>query len=112
MFGNNMNYRKHWHFTKFFFFLAAASAFILMGGMVVKLLWNAILPDLLGVNSMSFLQAIGLLVLSRILFGRYGWSGARKRWSPKHRTHWREKWSTMTDEEKQAFKSKWQERCK
>lgn len=41
---------------------------------LVMLLWNWLLPELFfGVKEIGYLQALGLLVLSRILFG--GWRG-------------------------------------
>ena len=68
------------------FFLVAAAAL----GAVVMLLWNAIIPGLFaGVHSIDYLHALGLLVLSRILFG--GFHGHR---GGGHR-HWA-KWHAMT----------------
>lgn len=77
----------------------------------VMLLWNAILPDLTGVSSISFWQALGLLVLSKILFG--GFSGGchnKKKNGPPHR--FRKKWRNMDEEERQKFKEEWKKRCR
>ncbi len=95
---------------KILFFLAAVIAFALFLGIVVMLLWNAILPDLTGVTEIKLWQAIGLLVLSRILFGGFHWGKHRGRWKTR-KSQWREKWMHMSDEEKSAFKEKWRERC-
>ncbi len=38
-------------------------------GAVVMLLWNAIIPSVIGWGAISYLQAVGLFLLSRILFG-------------------------------------------
>jgi hypothetical protein len=46
--------------------------FIFLGGEVVMRLWNWLLPDLFGVRGINFWQALGLLALSRILFGGFG----------------------------------------
>jgi hypothetical protein len=43
--------------------------FIAIGGVAVLELWNWLLPTLFGVPQISFLQALGILALSRILFG-------------------------------------------
>ena len=51
--------------------------FIFLGGKVVQLLWNWLLPPLFGFPMVSFWQALGLLVLSRILFGGLGRGGHR-----------------------------------
>jgi len=46
-------------------------------GYVVMSIWNAVLPAVTGLHSISFVQALGLLVLSRILFGGLrGWDVA------------------------------------
>jgi hypothetical protein len=45
--------------------------------LAVMLLWNALLPNLLGAADINYLQAAGLLALCRILFGGLGLGGLR-----------------------------------
>lgn len=45
--------------------------------LAVMLLWNAILPNLLGVADINYLQAAGILALCRLLFGGLGLGGIR-----------------------------------
>ena len=45
------------------------TAAILMLGFSTMLLWNWLLPTILGVSEINFAQATGLLMLSRLLFG-------------------------------------------
>lgn len=52
-------------------------------GFVVQSLWNWLLPELFGLPLISFWQGLGLLVLTRILFGGMGGPGGRG----KHRKH-------------------------
>jgi hypothetical protein len=79
-------------------------------GSIVMVLWNAILPDVVHVSRINFWQALGILVLSKILFGgfRGGWGGGPRR-------HWKaemeKKLSGMTPEEKEKFKQEWRSRC-
>lgn len=40
----------------------------LLLGLPVMLLWNALMPDIFGLPTISFWQAIGLNILSSILF--------------------------------------------
>ncbi len=47
-----------------------AVVFIL--GMIVQLLWNWLMPEIFGLERITVLQGIGLLVLTRLLFGRMG----------------------------------------
>lgn len=66
---------------------------------VVMQLWNCLLPDLFtGVSSIGYWQALGVLVLSRILFGGRGWHG-----------HWRDRrahWESLTPEEREQLKGR------
>jgi hypothetical protein len=50
-------------------------------GFVVMALWNAVLPAVTGLHAITFIQALGLLVLSRILFGGLrGWGRRGGHW--------------------------------
>ncbi|MBN3756591.1 hypothetical protein G3N95_26895 [Paraburkholderia sp. Tr-20389] len=74
-------------------------------GFAVMSLWNWVMPALfVGARAIDFAHALGLLVLSRILFGGFrghgGWRGRR---------HWR-KWEAMTPEERERFQAAWQSR--
>ena len=83
------------------------AAIALLGG-IVMLLWNAIIPDLFtGARSIDYLHALGLLVLSRILFGGMrghgGWHGHHAG----HHHRWRGgPWSAMTPEERERLRQR------
>lgn len=91
--------------------IVIAAAAITVFGFVVMNLWNAILPAVLGVKTITFWQALGILVLSKILFGGFGRGGGpfarRREW----RERMKEKWATMTPEEREKFKAEWKNRC-
>jgi hypothetical protein len=53
-------------------FFIAFVLFIFVGGIIVQLLWNWLLPDILHLRRITFWEALGLLTLSRILFGGFG----------------------------------------
>jgi hypothetical protein len=84
--------------------LLAATVFSL----VTMSLWNWLMPALFGLRAITFWQALGVLVLSRILLG-----GVRGR--PGHSLHWRrrmhERWEQMTPEEREKFRQGMRERC-
>jgi hypothetical protein len=71
--------------------------FIAIGGVVVRLLWNWLLPPLFGWPQITFWQAIGLLALCRILFGGFKGSGRAD-----FRRRRAERWGHMTPEERPA----------
>ena len=82
--------------------------FIAVGGEVVRQLWNWLLPTLFGWPPITFWQALGLLVLCRVLFG----GPARP---PFNRSHFRrrmaERWERMTPEERERLRQAMRERC-
>jgi hypothetical protein len=49
--------------------------FITIGGFVVQLLWNWLLPDIFQLRRITVWEALGLLALCRILFGGFGKGG-------------------------------------
>ena len=77
--------------------------FAFLGGEVVKLLWNGLLPPLFGLPHVTFWQALGLLALCRILFGGLGLHG-RSRESGWRRRRWARQWEEMTPEERERFR--------
>ena len=76
---------------------------------IVMWLWNLLLPEIIGVKSISFWQAMGILILSKILFGGFHF-GKGKFGNFKEKMMQR-KMSGMTDEEKEKFKEIWRKRC-
>lgn len=88
------------------FFIAAA----LLIGFVVMGLWNAILPAVLGVKAITFIQALGILLLSKILFGGFR-GGCHDRGGQQWKMKMQEKMGGMTPEEKEKFKAEWKKRC-
>ena len=81
--------------------------FAFIGGELVMRLWNWLLPPLFGWHELTFWQALGLLVLCRILFGRIGGRGfGRSSW--RHRM--RERCQNMTPEERERFRQRMRER--
>lgn len=90
-----------------FVLIIVAGAFLL--GAIVQFLWNNILPDLIQVGQLTYWKALGLLILCRILFG--GFRGGPPGGGRFGKNGWREKWNSMSEEEKARFKEKWRSRC-
>ena len=89
------------------FALIAVLAFSAFGFLVMQL-WNWLMPGLFGWHLIGFWQAVGILVLSKILFG-----GFRPRFGPG--MYWRRRmmarWEQMTPEERQKFREGMRGRC-
>ncbi|MGA8086007.1 MAG: hypothetical protein WCA10_01795 [Terracidiphilus sp.] len=80
--------------------------FVWLFGELVMHLWNWLLPPLFGWHFISFWQALGLMLLCRILFGNWG-SGGGNRGSRRRR----EKWEKMSPEERERLRQGWAARC-
>jgi hypothetical protein len=82
--------------------------FIAIGGEVVMQLWNWLLPEIFGWPHITFWQALGMLVLCRILFGGFGFHGSGR---SSIRQRMAERWEKMTPEERekcrQSFRGRW-----
>jgi hypothetical protein len=74
--------------------------------LLVMLLWNAVLPGLLGVGSLTYLQAAGLLLLCRVLFGGLG----HGLWGSVAFKGMRDHVLAMSPEQREAFVRRMQER--
>src|SRR5689334_9336275 len=88
--------------------LLGMAVFITLGGFIVQNLWNWLVPALFGWRTITFWQALGVLVLCRILFGGFGFrgpgrSGMRRRMA--------ERWENMTPEERERFRQGMRGRC-
>jgi len=75
----------------------------------VMLLWNAIIPAITSFSAIGYWQAMGLLVLCRILFGGMRFGGAHHHSTPMHGL--RERFMHMNPDERKAFRDEWKARC-
>jgi len=96
--------KRKWLFIPIFIAAVFLFTAIVMG------LWNAILPAVIGVKTINLWQAMGILLLSKILFGGFhgGWRGRhkRERWM-----EMKQKFADMTPEEREKIKAEWKNRC-
>jgi hypothetical protein len=81
--------------------------FIAIGGEIVLQLWNWLLPPLFGWRQITFWQALGILVLCRILFGGLGSHGSGR---SNFRRRMDERCKNMTPEERDRFRQRMRER--
>jgi hypothetical protein len=79
-----------------------------VGGEVVKLLWNWLLPPLVGWRPLTFWQALGMLALCRILFGGSGMMHGRRM---AFRRRMDGRWEQMSPEERERIRQRLWERC-
>lgn len=71
---------------------------------IVMLLWNALIPSIIGWSSINFWQAAGLLILCRILFKGFGHHHPLGNFlHNKEHMEMHEKMQHMTRDEKRAY---------
>jgi ABC-type dipeptide/oligopeptide/nickel transport system permease component len=88
--------------------LVAVPVFVAVFGSIVMLLWNWLLPPLFGWSPIGFWQALGLLLLCRILLGGFhGGHGGHRAW--RHRMM--DRWERMTPEEREKLRAGLRAHC-
>lgn len=105
----NENRGKNFWIKMVLFIPFAIAAGVYIFGNLVMFLWNSILPPVFGFSVITFWQAIGLLVLSKILFGGFSGGHHRHKRSCHHRS---DQWMNLTPEEKEKMKDEWRSRCR
>jgi Ca2+/H+ antiporter, TMEM165/GDT1 family len=98
--------KKFWIKRAIFIPIAIVAGVFIFGSLVM-LLWNSLLPAVFGISTITFWQALGILVLSKILFG-----GFRSGHGHHHRAHeWHRRWMHLSPEEWEKMKEEWRGRC-
>ncbi len=89
-------------------FAVMGLAAITVVSLVVMAVWNAVMPAVFDLKPITFWQTVGLLILSKILFGGFrGRPGAGMRW----RRRMLERWDRMSPEERERFRQGMRHRC-
>lgn len=103
---------------------AAVIALAIFGfGYITMHLWNWLMPEIFGLKMITYWQAMGLLVLGKILFSGFGGKGRHHGcghhrgwrhhgWHGHHhggpwRKRWEEKMAKMSPEERERFRRGW-----
>ncbi len=96
---------RFWHCLKVVLYVAVATVLF---GFLVRELWNWLMPELFGLHTITFWQALGLFLLSKILFGGFhkGGRGGRGRW----KEDMKQRWEGMSAEEREKFRAGMRER--
>ena len=84
---------------------------VFLAGYVVMGLWNWLMPLMFGLKLITYCEALGILVLAKILFGgfrgRHGCCGGGCGSRGGHwRSRWKQKWEGMSEEERAKMR-KW-----
>jgi hypothetical protein len=88
----------------------AIAAGVTLFGFVVMHLWNWLMPMIFGLGIITFWQALGLLILSKILFGGFKSCHSNHRYHHDHFRDWHGRFRNMSPEAKEKMKTEWKER--
>jgi hypothetical protein len=100
--------RGRFNERKFLFFIPFVLVLIAAITGAIMFLWNNVLTVVLHISTVTFWQALGIFVLSKILFGGFrGAQWGRHQWKKKMM----QRWDGMTPEEKEKFRGEWEKRC-
>jgi hypothetical protein len=70
-------------------------------------LWNFLMPAVFGLRLITFWQAVGLMLLGRLLFGGFRPRSGGMPW----RRKMMERWEQMTPEQREKFREGMGHRC-
>jgi hypothetical protein len=98
----------------FFKCVVALTLAIFFFAWITYLLWNWLVPVLFSGPAITYWQALGLLALTKILFFGIGGRKDCSSYQGSHQRYWKhrfyEKISSLTPEEREAFKKKMREK--
>jgi hypothetical protein len=84
------------------FFVAVAMTVL---SFVTMHLWNWVMPAIFGLKTITWLQALGLLLLCKILGGGFYRHGVGCRGRSEWKRGMAERWEKMTPEERERFRA-------
>ena len=102
---------KHFYGRRMILFPLFGIAALVLFPYIIMLLWNAILPTIFHAATINFWQALGILILSRILFGNFRRPMSHRFGSWHGHGQWHRRWMNLNEEERAKMKEEWQKRC-
>ncbi|SEW30551.1 hypothetical protein [Chitinophaga arvensicola] len=104
---NEFGRRKGAHVLKF---ILLGAVFVVAVGFVTMTLWNCLIPELFHGPVITFWQALGLLLLGKLLFG---WNSHHDKFNRgrEWKARMKEKLSNMTPEEQEKMREHFRNRC-
>ncbi|MEI6275528.1 MAG: hypothetical protein WCP08_06045 [Prolixibacteraceae bacterium] len=110
MMFNGQERGKGFWIKRAIFIPIAIAAGVFIFGSVVMLLWNAIIPAVFGLKVITFWEALGILILSKILFGGFGGGHGHRRCHNHAHSHGG-RFMHLSPEEREKMKAEWRGRC-
>ena len=84
-------------------------AFIALFGFVFQYLWNWLMPEIFGLGVVTYWQAIGLMILAKIIFGGFGDGDKDSKCSPEDSSKRNKKSSSKDFTKWEQYDAFWKE---
>lgn len=81
--------------------------FVAAMGFATMFLWNHLAVTLFSAPTITFIQALGLLLLGRLLTGGFGGRGWHYKKQHMHNSYMKNRWNNMSEEERNQIKARW-----
>ncbi|WP_198652157.1 hypothetical protein [Chitinophaga deserti] len=105
-----MKHMKRYTGLKIAGFIALGVGFVTLLGFGIMMLWNWLIPELFNGPVINFWQALGLFILSKLLFGGFPKDHDKGGWKKRKWERMQAKMEHMSPEEKEKLKSHF-DRC-
>jgi len=106
-FKHRMRTKKYGTIASWFILgIFAAIGFALLIGYIIMLLWNWLMPDIFGLVTINYWQAVGIIILAKFLFGGFGNRRPKRRYS-NFRNRFNEKYQAKYEGTSKCDYSKW-----
>jgi prepilin signal peptidase PulO-like enzyme (type II secretory pathway) len=102
--------RRGYWFFKGFKFLVLFAIYVVLLAWVVMQLWNMFIPDITGWEQLTYTNALLLMLLVKLLVGFRMHGGGHYGREHYIKNKFREKWSGMSEEEREALREKFKNR--
>ena len=93
-------------FSWFILGIFAAIGFALLIGLIIMWLWNWLMPEIFGLTTINYWQAVGIIILAKFLFGGFRSRRSNKRYS-KFRSRFNEKYKAKYEGASKRGFAKW-----
>jgi Ca2+/H+ antiporter, TMEM165/GDT1 family len=96
---------------KFRFFIPLIiAAFLALATFVVQSLWNGVLADVLGVKTVTYWQALGILILAKLLFGGFPGRRGGPCGGPWRHRMMEARWNSLSPEDREKMRDEMRRR--
>lgn len=83
---------------------------LLITAFILQIIWNALVPELFNGPELSYIQAMLIILIKRLITGGMDWHGGYKGAYDWNKKEWKEKWDSCDQNDwKNHFEAKWNE---